>query len=80
MQPCLTKSFGNAAYISNNLALSAKNHECTSIYKLRSLYIELNNNTQNQINGIDWLQFKGNVVKYKIVTLSNFPERVSEHD
>ena len=52
------KCIGNAAYISNNLALSARNHGCTIVfYKLKSLDVELNNNTQNQINGIAWLQF-----------------------
>ena len=51
----------NAAYISNNLPLSARNNGCTSIYNLRSLDVELDNNTQNQINGIEGLQFKGNV-------------------
>ena len=59
MQPCLTKiCIGNAAYISNNLALSARNHGCTIVfYKLKSLDGELTNNTQNQINGIARLQF-----------------------
>ena len=36
----LQKSLGNAAYISNNLALSARNHGCTSIYKLRPLDVD----------------------------------------
>ena len=31
MQPCLTKGLENAAYISYNLALSARNRGCTSI-------------------------------------------------
>ena len=67
------KSLGNAAYISNNLAWSERNHGCTSIYKLRSLDAGLNNNTTNQINGTGWLQFKGNNVEYELLTSSNFP-------
>ena len=65
MQPCLTKKALEMLLIyKKNLALSARNHGCTSIYKLRSLDVELNNNTHNQIewNRL-WLQFKGNVVK-----------------
>ena len=50
MQPCLTKKpWKCCLYIKKNLAFSARNHGCTSIYKLRSFDVQLNNNTQNQI-------------------------------
>ena len=41
MQHYFTKklSLGNAAYISNNLALSARNHGCISIYMYKLIKI-----------------------------------------
>ena len=39
------KTLGNATYISNNLALSERIHGCSSIYKHRSLDLEVNDIT-----------------------------------